>query len=170
MVAAQTSEMLEEQVRASAGTAGTSQEVTTNLLNRERIEQSFENARLRSAKTGLSLLVIDVTGFNGGRRPTELAEAIGLPLHESYELLQSGPEEFVVIMPQTNKANRELVSQHLHETLATREDLVQGLRLAGASGPSDGNTLSELIETARERLGHRRNWTEPQPDAKPSVH
>ena len=169
LVATHAAEALRNRL-AEEGTFHTSEEGhIEGIVDKERVQRSFDHARFKSAGGSVSLVVILSRGSGALEGSTVISSSIRPLLRATDELFQTGPEELVVIMPRTDRRRCSLVTEHIREHFISTASLSE-LSLAGASWPDEGDTLLALVQTARNRLGRAPSLSPKQLGQNPAVH
>ena len=168
LVAAHAAEALRHRLCSEA--EGSSLEANTEgVVNGERLQRSFDHARFRSERSGVSVVVILTRDLSARERSAGIADSIRPLLRATDELFRSGPEELVVIMSKTDNRSCRLVTEHIYDSLVSKTS-ISGLTMACASWPDEGDSLLALVQTARSRLGQALGWSPKQPSQNPAVH
>lgn len=129
---------------------------------------SQELARMRRYERSLAVLVIDidprlgeadsVSAKRNGRELTVAFWHMGAMLREltrNSDIVTSDPadDRFVVLLPESNRAQAELAASRLRTPLAASTQLL--VRMGVAEFPGDGLIIEELVKSAEaESAGH----------------
>jgi diguanylate cyclase (GGDEF)-like protein len=118
----------------------------------------------------LTLLLLDVCDLDVLREArgknicdqimAHAAVAVRRSLRGADILFRFGEDEFVVLLSRTECHLAEHVARRIIEAagclklaIAPRDEIAVAIRVGGATAPTDGRSLPELIEIARQRLG-----------------
>ena len=122
----------------------------TNLANRAAFDLNIKQVAARSQRSGVpySLLLIDLDHFKsindtfghptGDQVLRQAAEAIRQSSRDSDICCRYGGEEFVVILPDTNARNAEVLATRIHRKLA-KQMLPEQIQVSVSIGISSSN-------------------------------
>ena len=137
-------------------------------------------------KNKLSLLFVDVDGLTlindefgratGDQTLSKVVEATRLALRGADILFRYANDEFVVVLDKTDGLTSQSIADRVRGTVTTQhtvggKTVRTSVRVGAATFPEDGQSLTDLIDTARTRLRTARG-KEPQrlADRSSSVH
>lgn len=154
----------------------------TGLFNRRKMEEDLENEILRCEryKREFSVFMIDIDWFkkyndyHGHQKGDDLLKEIGSiflkNLRKVDKVYRYGGEEFLVLLPETNKRNAIIVAERLNRIIAQKkfegeeESQPSGkitISIGLSSYPLDGLRKDEIIKAADSALyrakSHGRN-------------
>jgi diguanylate cyclase (GGDEF)-like protein len=130
----------------------------TGLYNRMYFKglMDFEFARLRRFSGNLSLLMIDIDNFKnyndthghpaGDELLRKLAKLLKGSVREMDVVCRYGGEEFIIVLPQTDKNGAQIVADRMCKNAALY--LPSTLSIGVATFPMDGKDIDSLIEQA----------------------
>lgn len=138
----------------------------TGAYNRRALFELGENevARVQRQKSSLALLMLDLDHFKtindahghqmGDQVLAEFAQRMQSVLRKPAVLGRYGGEEFVVLLPDTNRDEARLVAQRMLEITASRSDLPHCTVSIGLAtfSHADDDTLQALISRADAAL------------------
>lgn len=140
----------------------------TGLPNVEQLLRLFSEIQASSGtpQAGPSLLLVNVEGLKQFEDPLAASRALatvltvlGQSLRGADVLFRYASHQFVALLTQTDKATAETIADRIRGLLAgapgdnPATDLSVGVGVATA--PSDGRTLPDLLDAARERVVSR---------------
>lgn len=142
-----------------------SQDYLTGIPNR-RFLSSFMEQEIEQAKrysTPFSIIMADVDGFKqlndryghlvGDEVLKEVAQHLRRGIRGADMVGRYGGDEFLIILPVTNKASAQLVARRLREGFLSHPDIRHfRLSMGVATYPEDGTTLEELIQVADQAM------------------
>jgi hypothetical protein len=122
-----------------------------------RIER-LVTAEIESATTDTALSIVAVE-FDSGESTERFLNAAVVAIKQTLRgadvLFRYGPDQFIVLLPQTGLATAEAIAERITEKLGALrlEHSIQSdaLKLGIATAPTDGSTLDHLIVAARFR-------------------
>ncbi|MEO8724539.1 MAG: sensor domain-containing diguanylate cyclase [Acidobacteriaceae bacterium] len=143
----------------------------TGLFNARHLYKVLESEVYRSQRFGyqFSVIFIDLDRFkrvndsHGHQVGSRLLAEIGFRIKEQLRLIdyafRYGGDEFVVLLPQTDKSAALVVAKRLKETLRTERflategyDLAVECSIGIASFPEDARTANDIILRADEQM------------------
>ena len=147
----------------------------TGLLGGSQLRGVLEAEldRSKRMKRGLALLIIDIDYFGLYNRKYGFKEGDQVLKTFASEILKHtrrydscfrfGHDEFILILPETNKTNARLIAERLRDAFANRFEgelsLSMGLTLFEENGTADAETLlthlSNALAEARRQGGNR---------------
>ena len=139
----------------------------TGLYNRRYFNELMllEFARLKRFTTNLSLLMIDIDNFKnyndtnghtaGDELLCKLSKLLKSSMREMDIVCRYGGEEFVGVLPQTDKRGAQIVAERLR--LQATLYLPTTLSIGIATFPEDAQDISSLIEKADAALYEAKN-------------
>lgn len=154
----------------------------TGAYNRRALFELGENevARVQRQKSSLSMLMLDLDHFKaindnhghqiGDQVLAEFARRLQSVLRKPAVLGRYGGEEFVVLLPETDRAEARRVAQRMLEVTASKSALPHCTVSIGLATfqPAGNDTLQALISRADAALYHAkhlgRNRVEEAPD------
>ncbi|NIR58548.1 MAG: GGDEF domain-containing protein, partial [Gammaproteobacteria bacterium] len=143
----------------------------TGLLNRRAMHEILEREHARAARhgRGYGLLLFDLDRFKlvndgyghavGDRLLREVAETAQGSLREGDWLARWGGEEFLCLLPDTDRRDAGLTAERLRQTLATavlttQRRLQLTVSIGVAHYPHDGRDVEALLNAADLALYH----------------
>jgi len=144
----------------------------TQIYNRRYFNQCLEREFMRSQRyqRPMTVLMVDIDHFKvyndtnghlaGDKTLFKVAQSLRESLRKADIVARFGGEEFVILLPETDKLHGLKVAEKLVRVIAgkkyERADILPfgklTISLGIASYPSDGSTSKELLKTADEAL------------------
>jgi diguanylate cyclase (GGDEF)-like protein len=164
----------------------------TGLHNRRKLVQNIEQEAQRSGRTGkpFAVLLMDVDEFKavndrfGHHAGDQVLIAVARALHDSVRVIDSvgryGGEEFVVVLPETDRAQGAETAERIRAAVAFRRlslgkaDTHVTVSIGVAEFPTDGTTVDAIIDSADRALylakqrGRNRVESTPEPPTGPA--
>lgn len=137
----------------------------TALGNSRRFHEALRGELKRSDRTGrpFSIIFLDVDDFkelndryghlSADRVLVSVAEAVRAQLRESDLVCRWGGDEFIIILPETDRREATVVAEKLRAAVASREDCLGATVSIGvACSPEDGGDHDSLVTNADRAL------------------
>ena len=188
VVARQVSQVVRHAVEFDTVRQTTLKDALTGLPNIEHLKEFFSSATSEDQRLEepLSLLFVDVNGLTlindefgratGDQTLSKVVEATRLALRGADILFRYANDEFVVVLDKTDGLTSQSIADRVRGTVTTQhtvggKTVRTSVRVGAATFPEDGQSLTDLIDTARTRLRTARG-KEPQrlADRSSSVH
>lgn len=149
----------------------------TGLPNRKHLERFVASELASDAGVPCSVLLLNIGSGSRGSHPTiperrvgQIADAFRGALRGADLLFRYDADCFVALLPQTDSATADSVGRRLVNELGKLRSpdddqaWTGTVRLGRATGPEDGNQLSDLVRAAETRL------VSPTSLNRPSIH
>ncbi|MDI9244239.1 GGDEF domain-containing protein [Marinobacter sp. CHS3-4] len=142
----------------------------TGLSNRKHLRELLDDtlAHAKYAGTGFSLLTLDLDHFKtindqyghdvGDQVLIAVADVMQQRLRAADTPARWGGEEFLILLPETDKPGSEKVAENIRQAVDSLEVKAGESRvqittsIGSAQFPQDGQTIRELLEAADHRL------------------
>lgn len=144
----------------------------TGLMSRRNLESkvSYELARIKRFGREFSVVMLDIDHFKklndthghafGDEVLKEVAATLKNSIREVDFVGRMGGEEFVIAMPETDKATGIIIAERVRKSvseLVFQEDVRVTISGGVATAPEDGLALAELLKVADDALYRAKN-------------
>ena len=180
-------ELIKQKIEAELNREFALLDPVTEVYNRRylRVILSKEINRVKRYGKGLSVMLLDITGFRrvneslghtgGDVVLKQIAHLIQTRIRNSDYIVRFGGDEFLLVLPETEDSSVELLSGRLKDAMgewSRHSGMTEfGLRLAiGVARYSPGRPVDEIVKRAEQRmLEDRRTGEKSEKETRPAT-